>query len=161
MGPTGKTTSRPEHLLRHTKAALFFLIWASLVLLVESFAPTAAPITKSKPRTKPLIPLDRFPINSPHERKLTNLRLSSTQPICLPPRDEKALSRAPRLDEHEIITTTTHPVGEKFLIHRGQSRGMIERSPSIAGIGLCKGWSTSATMAFCEAVKRLGKTNFA
>jgi hypothetical protein len=42
------------------------------------------------------------------------------------------------------------------LIHRGRSTAMIKRSPSIAGLGLCKGWTSSATEAFESAVDKLG-----
>jgi hypothetical protein len=46
---------------------------------------------------------------------------------------------------------------ENFLIHRGRSGVMIKRSPSIAGIGLCKDWTPEATRAFQTAVEKLGK----
>jgi hypothetical protein len=50
-----------------------------------------------------------------------------------------------------------HEGVEKFLIHRGRSAAMIKRSPSIGGIGLCKGWTPQATEKFIAAVEKIGK----
>lgn len=54
--------------------------------------------------------------------------------------------------------TKQHTNGiEKFLIHRGRSLCMIKRSPSIGGLGLCKGWTPKATKNFVDAIEKMGK----
>jgi len=52
------------------------------------------------------------------------------------------------------ITTTETP--KNYLVHRARSQGMIERSPAIAGMALCRGWTKEATVAFQQAVRKLG-----
>jgi hypothetical protein len=49
-------------------------------------------------------------------------------------------------------------VRQKFLIHKGRSEAMIRRSPCIAGVTLCKGWTPAATETFIRSVNALGKT---
>jgi len=44
-----------------------------------------------------------------------------------------------------------------FLIHKGRSAAMIKRSPCIAGVTLCKGWSPKASETFYKSVQKLGK----
>eukprot|EP00978_Attheya_sp_CCMP212_P047027 scaffold421188_cov47-Attheya_sp.AAC.17 len=47
-------------------------------------------------------------------------------------------------------------IQHNFLIHKGRSVDMIRRSPSLAGLTLCKGWSPTATEAFRTAVRSVG-----
>jgi hypothetical protein len=71
--------------------------------------------------------------------------------------DDGHSTRKPR--KKSSIQTLEKNTGRriKYLIHRGRSSAMIKRAPSIAGIGLCRGWDEGATLAFTKAVQRLGK----
>jgi hypothetical protein len=48
---------------------------------------------------------------------------------------------------------------KRFLIHKGRSAAMIKRSPALAGVTLCKGWSATATAAFVAAVEETVRRN--
>ena len=44
----------------------------------------------------------------------------------------------------------------KYLLHKGQSVGMIRGSPALGGVTVCRGWSDDATKAFVTAVESIG-----
>ena len=48
---------------------------------------------------------------------------------------------------------------EKFLIHKGRSKTMILRSPSIAGLTLIQNWNSNATQDLSHATKQLVEEN--
>jgi hypothetical protein len=108
-----------------------------------------------------------FPLTQVRGVKQDNKLLATTITPPLPPSttepkieaDEELQKERKSIDAirpPELLLAPEPPKTKNFLIHRGRSAAMIKRSPSIAGIGLCRGWNEESTRAFTKAVEKLG-----
>ena len=79
-----------------------------------------------------------------HESATSVVLDKETECIDLPPQAVMKANRKKLVEER------------KYLLHHGQSVGMIRGTPAVGGVTVCRGWSDDATKAFVEAVESIG-----
>lgn len=67
-----------------------------------------------------------------------------------------SLSSAASTTDVASNPTKQEQAAQKFLIHKGRSKDMIQRSPALSGVSLAENWSADATRALKIAIDKLG-----